>query len=151
MSKPFALQALLELARENCDAAALRLGVVNSHDRDMQQRLQLLLDYRDEYLARLTRIAKSGMHSVGWRNYREFIDKIDAAIEQQRQLALAARRQVETGQQHWHTQKRRLKSFDTLSQRHIASERKGEARQEQKEQDDLALRGFLGKRTRTGA
>ena len=150
MSKPFPLQTLLDLAQEGSDAAALQLGVVNGHDRDMQKRLQLLLEYRSEYTARLARVAQVGMHTVGWRNFREFIDKIDAAIEQQRELAAAARRQVETGQRHWHTQQRRLKSFDTLSQRHRSAEQKGAARQEQKEQDDFALKGFLGGRMAMG-
>ena len=146
MSKPFPLQTLLDLAQEGCDAAALRLGVVNGHERNMQERLQLLLEYRREYTLRLASVAQTGMHSVGWRNFREFIDKIDAAIEQQRELVAAARSEVATGQQHWHMQQRRLKSFDTLSQRHRSTERKSEARQEQKEQDDFALRGFLSGR-----
>lgn len=146
MTKPFPLQTLLDLAQQGCDAAAVQLGAVNGHDRDMQQRLQLLLDYRSEYTARLARIAQTGMHSVGWRNFREFIDNIDAAIEQQRELVAAAKREVETGQLHWHAEQRRLKSFDTLSQRHRSAERKSEARQEQKEQDELALKGFLSQR-----
>ena len=146
MSKPFPLQTLLDLAQEGSDAAAVRLGVVNGHDRDMQKRLQLLLEYRSEYTARLARVAQAGMHSVDWRNFREFIDKIDAAIERQRELVAAARHQVETGQLHWHTQRRRLKSFDTLSQRHRSAERKSQALQEQKEQDDFAQKGFLSQR-----
>ncbi len=150
MTKPFPLQTLLDLAQEGSNAAAVQLGVVNGHDRDMQQRLQLLLEYRSEYTARLARVAQTGMHSVGWRNFREFIDKIDAAIEQQRELVAAARREVETGRVHWHTQQRRLKSFDTLSQRHRSAERKSEARQEQKEQDDFALKGFLSQRMMMG-
>lgn len=150
MSKPFPLQILLDLAQEGSDAAAMQLGVVHGHDRDMQQRLQLLLEYRGEYTARLARVAQVGMHSVGWRNFREFIDKIDAAIEQQRELVAAARRQVETGQRHWHTQQRRLKSFDALSQRHRSAQLKNEARREQKEQDDFALKGFLGQRMMMG-
>jgi flagellar FliJ protein len=144
------MQILLDLAQEGCDAAAMQLGVVNGHDRDMQQRLQLLLEYRGEYTARLARIAESGMQSVGWRNFRNFIDKLDAAIEQQRELVAAAKLEVETGQIHWHAQQRRLKSFDTLSQRHYSAERKNEARQEQKEQDDFALRGFLSQRSMLG-
>jgi len=150
VSKPFPLQTLLELAQVDSDAAAARLGVVNGHDRDMRERLQLLLDYRSEYTARLARVAKTGMHSIGWRNFREFIDSIDAAIEQQRELVATARRAVETGQHFWHTQQRRLKSFDTLSQRHHLAERKSEARQEQKEQDDFTLKGFLSQRMTTG-
>jgi flagellar FliJ protein len=150
MSKPFPLQTLLDLAQEGSDAAAVQLGVVNGHDRDMQKRLQLLLEYRSEYTARLARVAQIGMHSVDWRNFREFIDKIDVAIEQQREFVATARRQVETGQRHWHAQQRRFRSFDTLSQRHRSAEQKSEARQAQKEQDDFALKGFLGRRMAMG-
>ncbi|MBE0621518.1 MAG: flagellar export protein FliJ [Burkholderiales bacterium] len=150
MAKPFPLQILLNLAQEGSDAAAVQLGVVNGHDRDMQKRLQLLLEYRSEYSTRLTNVTKTGTHSMDLRNFREFMDKIDVAIEQQRQLVAAAKREVETGQIHWHKQQRKLKSFDTLSQRHRSAERKTEARQEQKEQDDFALRGFLSQRAILG-
>ena len=150
MSKPFPLQTLLNLAQVNSDTAAARLGALNGHDREMEQRLQLLLDYRGEYTAHLARVAKIGMNSVDWRNFREFIDKIDAAISLQRETVAQAKHQVQTGQHHWHAQQRRLKSFDTLSQRHRSAERKSEARQEQKEQDDFALKGFLGGRALMG-
>lgn len=146
MSKPFPLQTLLKLAQEGSDVAAAQLGVVNGHDRDMQKRLQLLLEYRSEYSARLTSVTKTGTHSIGLRNFREFMDKIDVAIAQQHELVAAAKREVETGKLHWHKEQRKLKSFDTLSQRHRSAERKSEARQEQKEQDDFALRGFLSRR-----
>src|SRR5471030_749890 len=116
----------------------------------MEKRLQLLLNYRSEYTARLARVTQVGMHSVDWRNFREFIDKIDAAVVQQRENLAEAKRQVQTGQHHWHAQQRKLKSFDTLSQRHRSAERKSEARQEQKDQDDFALKGFLDRRALMG-
>lgn len=150
MAKPFPLQTLLDLAQEGSDAAAARLGVVNGHERDMDQRLQLLLEYRGEYTERLARVTQTGMHSIGLLNFREFIDKIDVAIEAQRELLAKARSEVETGQRHWHTQQRKLRSFDTLSQRHYSAERLNEARQEQKEQDDFAMKGFLGRRLLMG-
>ena len=146
MPKRFPLQALLDLAQLGSDTAAAQLGVSNGHERDMDKRLQTLLEYRSEYTERMARVTQSGMHSIDWRNFREFIDKIDAAIELQRELVAKARIAVEAGQLHWHTQQRRLKSFDTLSQRHCAAERKNESRQEQKEQDEFAVKGFLGRR-----
>ncbi len=146
MSKPFPLQILLDLAQERSDAAASQLGIVNSHDRAMQVRLCLLLEYRDEYTARFTSNAQLGMDSVGWHNFRYFIDALDAAIEQQREMVAEARCKVETGRRHWQTQQRQLKSFDTLSQRHCSEQRSTEARLEQKEQDDFVLKGYLGPR-----
>ena len=61
MAKPFPLQTLLDLAQESSDAAAAHLGVVNGHDRDMQKRLQLLLDYRSEYTERLASMTRTGI------------------------------------------------------------------------------------------
>lgn len=150
MAKPFPLQTLLDLAQEGSDAAATQLGVVNGHAREMQGRLQVLLEYRREYAERLTRATQTGLGSIGLLNFREFIDKIDTAIEMQRELLAKAKRAVEAEQQHWHLQQRKLKSFDTLSQRHYSAERKSEARQEQKDQDDFAMKGFLGRRLLAG-
>ena len=150
MPKLFPLQTLLDLARAHSDSAAAQLGVLNRHDREMEERLRLLLEYRSEYAANLVRMAGEGISSVDWRNFREFIDKIDAAIAQQKQAVAAAKHGVQTGQLHWHTEQRKLKSFDTLSVRHHSVEFKRESRQEQKEQDEFALKGFLGRRVAMG-
>jgi len=150
MAKPFPLKTLLELAQVNSDMAAAQLCAINGRDREMEQRLQLLLDYRSEYTAHLAEAAKAGMNSIDWRNFRHFIDKIDAAIVQQRDAVAQSKHRVKAGQHHWHAQQRQLKSYDTLFQRHRTTEVKREARQEQKEQDEFALRGFLGRRAIAG-
>ncbi len=144
MSKPFPLKTLLDLAKERCDAAAAQLGVVNGQARDVQARLQLLLDYRLEYSNRLVRDAKLGIGSVGWLNFRRFIDTIDAAIEQQREMVVAAQHQVEASKQRWQQAQGRLRSFETLEQRHHREQRVVEARLEQKELDNFALKDHLG-------
>jgi flagellar FliJ protein len=150
MSRPFPLQTLLELALVNSDAAAARLCVINGQDREMEQRLQLLLGYRDEYTLHLAELAKTGMNSVDWRNFHRFLDKIDEAIVQQRGAVAQSKQRVKAGQTEWHAEQRQLKSYDTLYQRHLTTEVKREAKQEQKEQDEFALRGFLGRQLLAG-
>ena len=144
MSKPFPLKTLLNLAQERSDAAAAQLGLVNGHARDTRNRLELLLDYHREYSNRLVSDAKLGIGSVGWLNFRQFIDTIDAAIEKQRELVAAAEQQVEAAKLHWHAEQGRLRSFETLEQRHHREQRVVEAKLEQKEQDNFALKDFLG-------
>ncbi len=150
MSKPFPLQTLLDLAHTHSDSAAAQLGILNKHNREMEERLQLLLEYRREYTANLTRMATGGISSVDWCNFREFIEKIDAAIVQQNQAVEQARNNVLAGQHHWHAQQRKVKSFDTLAERHRQVELKRESVQEQKEQDEFALRSFHGRRLAMG-
>ena len=144
MSKPFPLKTLLNLAQERSDAAAAQLGLVNGHARDTRSRLELLLDYHREYSNRLVSDAKLGIGSVGWLNFRQFIDTIDAAIEKQREMVAAAEQQVEAAKLHWHAEQGRLRSFETLEQRHHREQRVVEAKLEQKEQDNFALKDFLG-------
>ena len=146
MSKPFHLKALLDLARFNSDAAAARLGILNGRDQDMAEQLRLLLEYRSEYSANLERMVRAGMRSTDWRNFRKFIDKIDAAIAQHRDSLNRTRQEVHAGRQHWHLQQQKLKSFDTLSDRHRSAELQGELKREQRDQDDMTLKNFLGGR-----
>lgn len=147
MSKRFALQSLLDLAQVRSDAAAARLGAVNERVREMEERLALLHQYRAEYAAHLARAIKAGIHSVGWRNFREFLGRIDLAIEQQRESLEHAKHEAESSRRRWHDEERSVRSFDALRERHRDAERKSEARQEQKEQDGLATRRF---RSRSG-
>ena len=144
MSKPFPLKTLLDLAQERSDAAAAQLGLVNGRARDVQDRLQLLLDYRLEYSNRLVSDAKLGMGSAGWLNFRRFISTIDDAIDKQREMVVAAQHQVEASKEHWQAAQGRLRSFETLAQRHQREQRVVEAKLEQKEQDNFALKDFLG-------
>ncbi len=150
MPKRFALQSLLDLAQVRSDAAAARLGAVNERVREMEQRLALLHAYRQEYAAHLERAVKSGIPSVGWRNFRDFLSRIDLAIEQERDSLEHVKREAETNHRSWRTEQSSVRSFDALRERHRTAERKSEARQEQKEQDSLASRGFLARRLATG-
>jgi flagellar protein FliJ len=52
---------------------------------------------------------------------------------------------VEVERQNWMDQRRKLKSFDTLSQRHRLEQKHHESRRDQKAQDEFALRRFSGR------
>ena len=54
-------------------------------------------------------------------------------------IAMQARHTAD-GQSHWQQQRKKLKAFDTLSERHFASEEAQEVRREQKTQDEFAAR-----------
>ena len=55
-------------------------------------------------------------------------------------IAIPAAFTVPSGQAHWQHQQMKLKAFDTLSERHFASEEAQEVRREQKTQDEFAAR-----------
>lgn len=138
MTKRSALDTLLELAQTRTDDAARRLGALNTQGVDMETKLALLTEYWNEYSARFQISMQQGITAADWRNYQEFLNKLDAAIVQQREVLAATRQRVEAGQVAWQSAKRTLKSYDTLAQRQAGAEMLRMARHEQKETDERA-------------
>jgi flagellar protein FliJ len=138
MTKRSALDTLLELAQTRTDDAARRLGALNTQGVDMETKLALLTEYWNEYSARFQISMQQGITAADWRNYQEFLNKLDAAIVQQREVLAATRQRVEAGQVAWQSAKRTLKSYDTLALRQAGAEMLRMARHEQKETDERA-------------
>jgi flagellar FliJ protein len=136
MSKPSALETLIELAQTRADDAAKRLGALNSQNLDIEAKLALLLQYYDEYRARFQASMQRGLTASDWRNYHEFLDKLDAAIAQQREILALIQQRVAAGQAVWQTAMRTLTSYDTLARRQTRAELLQAARCEQKQTDE---------------
>lgn len=136
MTKPFRLQPLLNLAQINNESATRRLGELNKQQFDKQTQLETLLQYRRDYLARMQAASQQGMDPALLRNFQEFIYKLDAAIEQQLKAVEQSKVSTQIGRGEFAGTQRKLKSFDTLQQRHVLTEMKTEAKQEQKAMDE---------------
>jgi len=136
MSKPTALETLIELAQARTDDAARRLGVLNTQNTDIEAKLALLLQYYDEYHMRFQTSMRHGLTASDWRNYREFLDKLDVAIAQQREILALIQQRVTAGQAAWQTARRTLTSYDTLAQRQMRAALLHAARCEQKQTDE---------------
>lgn len=144
MAKPFSLQPLLEIMQTRADEATRRLGQLIAEEQNAKSRLQLLEQYRAEYAGRFAEAAGRGLSPLAWRNFQDFIGRIDEAITQQRSVVSNSERNTSNGQAHWQAQNKKLKAIDTLSERHDARERYREGKVEQKEQDEFAARKAQG-------
>lgn len=138
--KAFPLQSLLDLSNVRMDDAGRRLGQLLASEQEVEKTLALLEQYREEYEARFRRAAQSGLGRDEWRNYQSFLARLDEAVEQQRAIVEASKRRTMDGQREWLDKRNRVKAFDTLSQRHKASEAQGEAKIEQRAQDEHAAK-----------
>lgn len=140
MTRPFSLQTVLDLMRNRNDEATRRLAGLLAIERDATKKLELLSHYRDEYTARFRQAARDGLGQPEWRNYQEFLGRLDEAIEQQQHNVRLQQTHTAAGQADWQRQRTRLKAFDALSERHRANEARLELRREQKTQDEFAAR-----------
>ncbi len=140
MTKPFALQTVLDLMQIRTDDATRNLARLIAHEKDAKAKLDMLQQYRDEYAARFRESAQKGLTQREWHNFQQFLNRLDEAIDVQRKTVATQIRNTAAGQVQWQQQKKKLQAFDTLSDRHFASENARELKKEQKVQDEFAAR-----------
>lgn len=136
MTKSFSLQPLVHLAHQKNDAAARKFGQLNQHQQAAEAKLGTLLQYRKDYQARFEQSLQNGMNQSDLRNFQDFIKRLDQAIVQQGGVIEQIRRSVQAGRNELQQSQQKMKSFDTLAQRHLTNEKKLEAKSEQRLQDE---------------
>ena len=137
------LDILIEVAQADSDEALRLLADSIHQSASAQERLDLLVKYREEYFARFRESIKTGIHATEWRNFQSFIGKLDRAIGQQKDVLERARARVVEEQQGVLRERRRLDSYDTLRDRALATEQVEEARRSQRASDEFAARAHL--------
>lgn len=136
MISSFSLKLLTDLSRDQRDAAAKKLGQLNSRELAANQKLSQLLDYRQDYQVRFQGFAKNGIEQTEWRNFLAFMGKLDAAIAEQHKTVTHTRNIKEAGGNELLARQRKLKSYNTLSQRRERTEILIANKREQREQDE---------------
>lgn len=142
MPKAFSLQPLLELMQDRTDEATRRLGQLVAAEQSARSRLQLLGQYREEYVQRFRDAQSEGLTLQALQNFQAFLNKIDEAITQQQGLVDTSAQNTAHGQQDWQAQNTRLKAIDTLAVRHSNALRHQEGKQEQKQLDEFSSRRY---------
>ena len=140
MAEPFRLQVLLDLAHDRLDAASAELQRLRHYWVEAQSKLEQLTGYQTEYAVGLQERLSTGIPSHLLADYRLFLDKLARAINAQGEEV--QRRRAAWEQQHarWLTLRQREQALETLLHRHQAAEAIQEARREQKQQDEFALK-----------
>jgi flagellar FliJ protein len=141
-----ALNTLIELAIKDCEEAAKRLGIAIRSAEEMEKKLSMLLGYRDEYAARFQNSLTNGLSAMDYRNFQQFLDKLDTAIAGQEVIVLNAKRQIEEERKLWQECEKKRLSYDTLADRQEKEKQLQENRRDQKQTDEHAARSAQYKR-----
>ena len=138
MPRRFPLQALLDLANDRVDAATQRLALLKQRWQIQEDKLSQLFAFQDEYRQRLADTLAHGVEMGRMRDFQVFLQKLELAIRQQRLEVQQAKFNWEQSQAAWMEERRKLKTFDILKQRHLRGEEHRENRLEQRDQDEYA-------------
>lgn len=116
-----------------------RLGQIagrsRQHLEEQLDRLGELNAFRHDYAKKST--ATSNVSSAHWQDYQSFLHRLDTAVRAQQQIVRDSERMLETHRQRWIAKRRRLESLDRILEKYKTAERAQEARQEQKQLDEL--------------
>ncbi len=140
MANTSALDTLIELAQRDSDAAARRLGAALKAVEEAEAKLQMLLGYRDDYANKLDQAQMAGITPFAYRNFVAFIDKLDNAINGQREVLKHANYRSEQEKKAWQESERKRLSYRTLNERAAAEALRIENKRDQKMMDDHAAR-----------
>ncbi|MFZ1547110.1 MAG: flagellar export protein FliJ [Candidatus Nitrotoga sp.] len=136
MTKLFSMQPLVHLAHQKNDDATRKFGQIIQQQQAAQTKLHTLEQYRKDYQTRLQQAVKNGITQISLRNFQDFIRRLDEAVAQQRNVIEQIRLSMNAGRNELANSQRKMKSFDTLAQRHLESEKKLEEKLEQRQQDE---------------
>ncbi|RFC32233.1 MAG: flagellar FliJ protein [Candidatus Nitrotoga sp. SPKER] len=136
MPKIFSMQPLVHLAHQKNEDATRKFGQLLQQQQAAQTKLQTLEQYRADYQTRLQQEIQNGINQINLRNFQNFIRRLDEAVTQQRNVLEQIGCTIQAGRNELENAQRKMRSFDTLAQRHIEQEKKLEEKLEQRQQDE---------------
>ena len=146
MAKQSALDTLIELAQRDTDDAAKRLGAALKAVDEAEQKLTMLLGFRDDYGVKLEAAQLAGITPMAYRNFIAFIDKLEVAINGQRDIVKQVQFRSTTEKTLWQAAERKRLSYRTLSERAATAALRLENKLDQKQMDEHAARQAYHKR-----
>jgi flagellar protein FliJ len=140
MATPSALATLIDLANKEADDATQKLGEAMRAREEAGQKLDLLMQYRDDYAQRCQSNLTSGISTTHLNNFHVFMHKLDQAIAGQQQVVNQASQRAEQARIAWMACEQKKRSFVALSDRADKVQARHELRRDQKQNDEHAAR-----------
>lgn len=139
------LQTLIEIAERDTDEAAKTLGkAIRAHE-DTLSKLNLLLQYRDDYDAKFREASARGINITQYGNFMSFLAKLDSAVDGQKVVVKDAERKIEMAKMNWQANEKKRLSYNTLDKRAASIRQAKESKRDQKQSDDFAARTYFYK------
>ena len=140
MKKSRRMQILVDLAKGKEDSAAQHLARDKAKVQYDLQKLNELREYAGQYESERNLL---GLSAYLTTNYQHFVDRVQQAIVQQESAVGRAEQQADMSMRRWLQARSKTKSMDWLKDKSHKAELVVEAKQEQRQSDEFAMRRFL--------
>ncbi|MCV6609546.1 MAG: flagellar export protein FliJ [Amphritea sp.] len=136
MKRSKRLQVVLDLAERRKQEADKILGEAQGRVSQGEQTLEQLQNYYNEYVNGFYTAGASGVSLGQIQNHQAFMQKLQAAIEQQRRAILMDKAQLERAREHWQAAYGRHKAMGSLVEKAKTEEQVQQEKQQQKVLDE---------------
>ncbi len=148
MKKTQRLRVVIELYQRQEKQALEQLGVCQQHYNSALAKLESLEQYRRDYEQRDLSQGGQNFSSQQFAEYRIFLDKLDQAINDQKNIIQQQKQAVMQQQQQWQQQHQKTESLKKLDEKALAEALRCAEKIEQSEQDNRSAR--CGNKSGTG-
>jgi len=147
MATPSSLNTLIDLAHKDTDEAAKQLGAALRAGDEAAQKLDLLMQYRNDYAERCQSNLTAGISTTHFNNFQVFMQKLDHAISGQQKVVCDTQQRIAQARAAWQACEQKKMSFVTLAERANKEQSRRELWRDQKQNDEYAARRSQPKRT----
>jgi len=140
MTRSKRMQPVQRVVHNREQSAVQKLGQSQQNLDAQRARLEELRAYRDQYARDFESSGGGGLKAVRIQDYRVFLNRLSEAIRQQETLIEQCCNQHEQTRRQWIETRSRSQAIDKVVHRYRREEHRQQARKEQQEQDERALR-----------
>ena len=140
------LNKVVELAHKRRDEALGQLAQLQREMAQAQDQMQQLQTYADEAQARWSQRSSAGVDANVMHHHRQFMQKIDHAMDFQRGVLGQRQTQMDQAQQQVHVAERDLAGLRKYTDGKVQALLHRAQREEQKQTDEMALNIHLRQR-----
>ncbi len=136
MNHNHGLQPVAKVAKANERNAARQMGETMRRANEQKAQLETLVGYREEYYKHYAAASRQGLSARQLQEYQVFLQRLDAAIAEQRQQVDQALRQCEQSRSQWQGRHNHSRMIDKVVERRNQVRQQTLERNLQKELDD---------------
>lgn len=125
--------------------AALDLGESVKYKNEQINKLSQLIGYRDEYLIKISEKSEKGVSSAQLQQFHLFLNKLNQAINQQKQSVEISERNVGQKQGTWLNKNSRAQAIGKVMSKLQSKEYIKRARKDANQLDEIATQAFIRK------
>ncbi len=140
MTRSKRMTPVVKVAENREQVAARILGEAQQRLSLQERRLDELVSYRDQYAEQFQQSSGMGMGAARLQDYRVFLARLHAAIEQQQRVIAHCRQDCERQRRNWMSTRTRTQALGKVVERYQREERRADERREQHDTDERAQR-----------